>query len=334
VNMQAIPQNIWNKTERCFQEMQKEAFQLRLKRFGNDLWCYSPAMIYYGIEQHEHQDRHKFISVSITGSACQLNCEHCKSKILETMHFARTPEKLLDLARIQKNKGCENILLSGGSNKDGSVPLSGFLEVIDKIKNDLEMHVFIHSGLITEEFAQEVSRINIDNLMFDVIGDDDTISKIYHLDKKVTDFENSLRLVKKYNIPHVPHIILGLNYGRFKGELKALEMIRDHPPQALVLVVLKPLENTPMQDVTPPPIHQISRFFITARFSLPDTPITLGCARPIGDYRIASDIQAIDSGLNGIAFLSQEGADHAESKNLNLKFVDTCCSTINAKMFS
>ncbi|MHC1590497.1 MAG: radical SAM protein, partial [Candidatus Helarchaeales archaeon] len=307
---------------------QEEAFQLRLKKFGKILWCFSPSMIYYGIDQHPTQEKEKFISVSVTGNTCQLNCEHCKGQILHSMHHARTPERLLQLARSVHEIGCENMLISGGSDKAGSVPLMNFIDVIEQIKKDLKMHVFIHTGLISEEFAKEISRVNVDNLMFDVIGDESTIHEVCHLERSVSDFVNSMRLAEKYGIPFVPHVILGLHFGKFKGELEALKSIARFHPKALVLVIIKPLMGTPMEKIKPPTTERVARVFTITRMGFPNIPITLGCARPIGDYRVESDIQAINSGINGIAFLSQDGADHAEKKGLQLKFLDTCCSLI------
>ena len=331
-NIDKLIDKVWNSSNEIFLPIQQEAFDLRIKNFGQDLWCYSPSMIYYGIDQYSTQDRKKFVSISVTGTSCCLKCDHCNGKLLETMLPAMNSNELLELAWKNKEIGCESLLVSGGSMKNGAVPLSNYVNALKEISDNLQMKIFLHTGLINEEIIEIISKVKVESVMFDVIGDDETIKNIYHLNKNVADFDKALKLLKNYEIPFTPHIILGLNYGVIKGEFKALKMISNVNPNALVLVILKPLEGSRMIDVAPLSIRKVSRFFVISRLSLPSTPITLGCARPIGDYRVESDLQAIDSGLNGIAFLSQDAADHAEEKGLKLHFNDTCCAEIYTRI--
>ncbi|NHI94550.1 MAG: radical SAM protein [Candidatus Lokiarchaeota archaeon] len=325
-------EQIWNCPYKEFLTYQQDAFNLRINKFGKNLYCYSPSMIYYGIDQYYKQNRNKFVSISVTGTSCALKCDHCNGKLLESMHSAKESRELLSIAEQNKLKGCENLLISGGSTKNGNVPLWDHMDALKEITEKLKMKIFLHTGLPNEELINLLSEIKIESVMFDVIGDDETIKEIYHLDKTIADFDHALQLLKTKRIPFTPHIILGLNYGVLKGEFKALKMIAQSNPNALVLVILKPFEGSRMESVTPLSIENVSRFFVISRLSLPKTPITLGCARPIGDYRVGSDLQAIDSGLNGIAFLSQEAADYAEDKGLQLHFNDTCCAEIYTRM--
>ncbi|MHA1783887.1 MAG: radical SAM protein [Candidatus Helarchaeota archaeon] len=328
LSIENLIQDIWNCSNSELSRYQREAFALRLKNFGNMLWCYSPSMIYYGIEQYQDQQKNKFASISTTGKECALKCEHCNTKLLETMHPAKTSQELLDLAKQQKMNGCENLLISGGSTKEGLVPLWNHLDALKEISEKLKMNIFLHTGLINEDMIESLSEIKITSVMFDVIGDEETIKNVYHLDKTPADFDRALQLLKDHRIPFTPHIILGLNHGKIKGEFEALKMIVNSNPSALVFIILKPLPGSSMEGVEPLSIEKVSRFFTISRFALPNKPITLGCARPIGDYRVESDFQAIDSGFNGVAFLSQDAADHAEEKGLKLNFFDTCCAEI------
>ncbi len=332
VSIDTLTSKIWNSSETDIFTLQEEAFNLRVNNFGKDLWCYSPSMIHYGIDQYQKQDRNKFFSLSVTGTTCALKCDHCQGKLLESMHPAKTSQELIQSALNFKEKGCENLLISGGATRDGMVPLFEHVDAIRTIKEDLNMKIFLHTGLITEELIKELVDINIDSIMFDVIGDDETIKEVYHLNKSVSDFKKALQLLNKHKIPFTPHIILGLNHGKIKGEFNALKIIANVNPNALVLVILKPFEGTLMSNVTPLPIEIARKFFILSRLVLPKIPITLGCARPIGEYRVESDIQAIDSGINAIAFLSQDGADHAEKRGLTLRFLDTCCAEIYSRV--
>ena len=105
VSIDDLAQKIWHCSPEELNSFQEEAFNLRVKNFGSNLWCYSPSMIYYGIDQYQDQDRNKFSSISVTGTSCALKCDHCEGKLLETMHPSKTPKRLLDLARKFKEKG-------------------------------------------------------------------------------------------------------------------------------------------------------------------------------------------------------------------------------------
>jgi uncharacterized radical SAM superfamily protein len=244
------------------------------------------------------------------------------------MFPAETPKRLEALINNFVSKGTEGILISGGSRLDGTVPLLKFIPILKKIKEKYDLSIVMHTGLITQDLASSLAEMRVDAVMIDIIGDDETIRKVYHLQKTTRDFERSLELLDMYNIPSVPHIVVGLNYGKIVGELNAVDMISKYKPEALVIVALMPLENTPMQDTVPPKPASIANIITYSRIKLPKTPIILGCARPKGAHKISTDILAIKSGVNGIAFVSQEGADYAEKQGFKLEFNDHCCSLI------
>ena len=58
----------------------------------------------------------------------------------------------------------------------------------------------------------------IDVAMTDMIGAQDTIHDVYHLDRPVADFEKTLAALTATSMEVVPHIVIGLHYGRLLGE--------------------------------------------------------------------------------------------------------------------
>jgi uncharacterized radical SAM superfamily protein len=58
---------------------------------------------------------------------------------------------------------------------------------------------------------------------------------------------------------------------------------------------------------------------------LPETPVMLGCARPLGKIKADIDRAAVDAGLNGIAFPAEGVVAYARERGLRPKFVDACC---------
>ncbi|MHA1268963.1 MAG: radical SAM protein [Candidatus Helarchaeota archaeon] len=312
-----------------FKQYQDAALKLKLINFNRSLWFYAPSLLHYSIDQYHNSDQNQFIPISITGSKCYLQCDHCKSKILDSMYPAESPAKLYSLVKdFVLNKNCNGILISGGSSLNGSVPFLNYIPTINTIKSEFDITVILHSGLITHDLALALSKVNIDAVLLDIIGHDDTIHRIYHLNKNVSHFANSLRLLSSFNIPFVPHIILGLDYGEFKGELNALKLIKNYNPNALVLVVLMPLDDTPMSLTNPASPDKLARYFTLARFMFPNIPILLGCARPKGDHKVKTDILAIQSGINGIAYPSQEAVDFALENGFSIQFSNLCCSLI------
>ena len=136
----------------------------------------------------------------------------------------------------------------------------------------------------------------------------------------------SLDILEEQGIPTVPHVLVGLNYGNLGGELKALDMISQGKPSAIVIIALSPIRRTPMEGVSPPTPQEIGRVMVAARLGMRETPLLLGCARPLGAHKIETDRQAISAGANGIALISQEGVDFGRSRGLRPVFRDVCCS--------
>ena len=149
---------------------------------------------------------------------------------------------------------------------------------------------------------------------------------ILHLDLTVDDFDQSLALLADAGLRIIPHIVLGLHYGKFLGEHRALEMVSRHPVSTLILVVLVPLVGTPMAHLPPPPLQDVVDFFGTARLAAPTTPINLGCARPLGQMKVDLDQAAIDQGLNGIAYPAEGAIAYAQSRGLEPRLYEYCCS--------
>ena len=104
------------------------------------------------------------------------------------------------------------------------------------------------------------------------------------------DFDTTLERLTRHGLSIRPHIILGLHYGKFLGEYAALEMIKKYPVHALIVVILTPMQDTPMKDVDPPSTDEVEEFFQKARIAMPDSNILVGCARPGGEYKKIVDL--------------------------------------------
>jgi uncharacterized radical SAM superfamily protein len=144
----------------------------------------------------------------------------------------------------------------------------------------------------------------------------------------VDDFAKSLHLLTERAIPTAPHVVMGLHFGQILGEFQALEMIRDFPVRALVLVGFRPMPDTPFSTIKPPSPEAMGDLFAFARKTFPRIPVVLGCERPLGRHRRQVDRLALEAGLDGIAFPSEEGIQWAQTKGLRVNFIRDCCALI------
>lgn len=312
---------------REFEEALNLARRVSWKNFGKRIRFYAPSFMYYKTS-YFHSSPTTFPSISVTGSACALKCKHCNGKVLKTMFPAPTPKELINLCAKLKNKGAIGCLISGGCLPDGSVPLDRFAYAIATIKRDLGLTIVTHTGVIDLPRARRLKDAGVDAALIDVIGSDETISEIYQLKAKVEDYDRSLRALHQSGIPLVPHVLVGLHYGKLKGELQALKMISKYSPSAVTIIAFMPIRGTPMEKVKPPAPENIAKVLVTARLMMPQTPIVLGCMRPKGGHRMKTDKLAVEAGVNAIAFPTEEAIRLAESMGLEITFSSLCCSQI------
>lgn len=303
-----------------------EPFSIRQAHFPDEIEFYAPGLKRWETSEWKPSNPRRFLPVSVTGSACALQCDHCQSKVLDGMISVRAGSDLFELARELKAHGSEGLLVSGGSGRNGTVPHLPHLVHVPRIRDELGMKVIVHSGVVTPELAAGLAKAGVDGVMLDIIGADETIRDVYHLDLTVADFDRSLALLAREGLRIIPHIVLGLHYGQFLGEHHALEMVARHPVSTLILVVLVPLVGTPMADLPPPPEHDVTAFFGAARAAMPRTKVNLGCARPLGPMKVTLDEAAVDTGLNGIAYPADGIIDYARSRGLAPKLFEYCCS--------
>jgi hypothetical protein len=304
-----------------------DPFELRLRNFGRQIHLHAPGLKRYETEEFRQEDPDRFTAVSLTGGKCALNCDHCKASVLEGMRAIPSGRDLFQLAQEMAGRGNRGILVSGGMSIDGRVPHLEHLQEIVRVKRELDQKVILHTGLVDDETARAMKEAGVDGAFIDIIGSDETIHEVYHLKKKsVEDFERSLAALVGAGLTVVPHIVLGLHYGKMLGEANALEIIRRYDVSALILVILMPILSTPMRDVAPPPVEEIGEFFGRARLRLPKTPVYLGCARPGGPFKGKTDALAVDMGLNGIAFPAEGIVSYARERGLSPTFHESCCS--------
>jgi uncharacterized radical SAM superfamily protein len=287
----------------------------------------TPTFKEYATSEISGCSKNSFPAFSVTAGACALDCDHCQAKILEPMIPATTPEmldrKVRDLVLLQDLQG---FLLSGGSNRRNEIKYERYYPVIERLKRDFPyLRIAIHSALLDEPRARLMESAGVDTAMMDVIGSEETIRQVYHLGRPVEDFEATLAALCSTRMEVVPHIVIGLHYGRILGEATALDICARHKIHALVLVVIMPFYARPGTFETPA-TGDVGRVFLDARRRLPDKQVLLGCARPPGLHKRATDAYAVMSGLDGIAFPADGAVAVTEAIGRPYEQQHACCS--------
>jgi uncharacterized radical SAM superfamily protein len=271
--------------------------------------------------------KNSFPAFSVTASGCALDCDHCQAKILEPMIPATNPEllerKVRELIASQDLRG---FLLSGGSNRRNEIRYERYYPVLERLKREFPyLKIAIHSALLDEARARSMEAAGVDTAMMDVIGSNETIREVYHLDRPVEDFEATLASLCATKMEVVPHIVIGLHYGRVLGEPRALDIVSRHRVHSLVLVVVMPFYARPGTFQTPD-THEAGRIFLEARRRIPDREVLLGCARPPGLHRRVTDAYAVMAGLDGIAFPAEGTLAVAQAIGRPAVQEHACCS--------
>ena len=304
-----------------------ERASIEARAAGREIRFSTPTFKAYSSCELEGCGKNSFPAFSVTAAGCALMCDHCQARILEPMIPATSPgmleRKVRELVATQDLQG---FLLSGGSNKRNEIRYERYYPVIERLKRDYPaLKVAIHSALLDAPRARGMADAGVDTAMMDVIGAQDTIEQIYHLERPVADFEATLEALCATSMEVVPHIVIGLHYGRILGEPAALDIVSRHRVHSLVLVVIMPFYAKPGTFATPT-TTDVGRIFLEARKRIPDQQVLLGCARPPGMHRRVTDAYAVMAGLDGIAFPADGAVAVAEAIGRPAAQQHACCS--------
>ncbi|MDY1591121.1 MAG: radical SAM protein [Methanofastidiosum sp.] len=223
-----------------------------------------------------YPSKESFPSISITGEECYFSCMHCRGKYLKFMMHVNQKDiyqKAIEL----NDKGAKGMLVSGGFDQNGKLPID--YSILKKIKKDTNLIINLHSGFLTRSDAKEIKKSGVDAVSVDFVGSDDTIERILKIPFKVSDYENTVRVLTEEGVNFIPHICVGLDYGKVVGEYNAVEILKKYPIKNLTLLVLikNKLEKQNSFDYD---TQSIKDFFFYARNSFPGAKLSLGCMRP------------------------------------------------------
>jgi uncharacterized radical SAM superfamily protein len=261
----------------------------------------------------------RFPAFSVTGSRCELQCDHCRGRYLKGMRPLAGPEDLERAAAELVSAGGTGFLLSGGCDKKGRVPLSPYLGAVRRIKDRTDLKINLHTGLLDANEASALLESGADAFSVDFLQDRNTIRNVLHLEASPFDYERTLRLLSPSG-RLVPHVCVGLQSE--EGERATLEALSEVKISSLIVLALVPSKGTPLSYATVDP-RRVARFISAATQRL-DAPVLLGCMRPRADRWI--ELEAIEAGAAGIVNPSSAAVELALAKGLKIEEKEECCA--------
>ncbi len=269
-----------------------------------------------------------FLNISITGSRCSLQCKHCRGSLLGGMLEARTSGQLTHIVSKYSNGQLEGILVSGGFDKNGVLPLENVLEGIKKIKEENSLlKIYVHAGFVTEGMAQGLADAGVDGVLINVISSQNAIENVYNLrDRTPEDYYGTIRTLKRSGLKPSPHIIVGIDHGRIRGEFEAVEKVVELGVDSVVFAMLKKASSK--VDFGLPDIRddEVAGLVQHAKHLDPDLPISFGCARQPGPGKSMLEIELVKLGIDSIAFPAEETIRFALKNKIAHTFTQKCCA--------
>lgn len=230
-----------------------------------------------------------FPSVSVTGTRCELMCQHCQGRYLEGMAPVNGPDALFSYAIGLEERGALGFLLSGGCDGQGQVPLLPYVPVISEIKRATALQVNVHPGLMSEKEARLIASSGADRISFDLTLDQDVLRHRMHLDRTPQDNLDSFRALCRAAPGRVaPHVLLGA--GKEEDELEAIRLAGSEDVPCIILLSLM---GEKVDGWNGRLLRAVGAGAGTGR------PVLLGCMRPRGHPDV--EIDALKAGAAGIA---------------------------------
>jgi len=274
----------------------------------------------------------QFPSISITGTACLLDCLHCNRVYLKHMEAANTPELLVKTCGLHKERGAKGVLLSGGCDKDGGMlNLEKFIPAIKDV-HDMGLIIKLHTGLVDERLAGLIAKAGVDIASQEIVGDADTVKEMFGLHTALNRYFTTFKYLHDAGVPFLcPHLCVGLHFGKIKGELRALEMMKEaFVPSTLAVIVFRPTKGTKLEKSPAPDPHDLGVVVRRARELFPAAKIVLGALRPRSStrndpnkgIRYGLEAEALEAGVDGMEVPSNEIMDMARQKGMRIKRIE------------
>ena len=256
-----------------------------------------------------------FPSVSVTGTSCDLMCEHCRGYHLRGMIPVSGEDGLRELAQSLSDDGCTGFLLSGGCDGNGSVPIGRYAEVLKDRPQGLLVNV--HAGFISGKEAEDLASAGIGCFSVDVHQDRGEMRSVLHLDRDPEDYSELLDTLISTGVRVVPHITVGFGYNDLA---LSADLIRSKGLKDVVLLSMVPTPGTIVEESVLDADAVLQAVEILKEKGL---DVILGCMRDRSMRDL--EIRCIEAGVTRIANPSSETLRWAEDNGYTITERRVCC---------
>jgi len=264
-----------------------------------------------------------FPPISITGDRCQLMCDHCRGRYLRGMTPAPEPGTLRRIATRLEREGATGLLISGGSQEDGSIPLDPFIDTIRWIKESTSLRVNLHTGLLDRDQAGALVDAGVDAFSVDLVQGEEVLSDLMHLKVPKRRYADTLSLLLESGARRVvPHICVDLPGSRTEHELDALGLISRLDVTALVVLAFVSTPGTPFAGRPSSSERLIS--FVREAVDRLEVPVVLGCMRPRGRPEV--DVRCVEEGAAALAVPSARTVAMLRDQGYRVRRHHWCCA--------
>ena len=222
-----------------------------------------------------------YVSLSTSGTYCELMCPYCRGRYLIGMEDVSNPENLRKVMELYYARGARGFLISGGFTKDGYLIISeAHLRVLREFKvvHD-DVVISVHSGLMPKELLDEIWNIGIDFIDFEVPPSNDYLRNVKNLpERSVSDYIELIDHVTKYDRGFiVPHVVLHSKESTLSDELSVINELSKFKLRLLVVLIEISGSSKLSFDYT----FDIERIVTALRYSKKlFGEVALGCMRP------------------------------------------------------
>jgi len=257
-----------------------------------------------------------FPPVSVTGPECEQMCEHCKGKHLKGMIDVRGTPDLFRVVNDLSAAGAEGLLVSGGCDTDGSVPVVKEADAI-RYAVDNGLKVNVHTGFIGKEDAERLVNAGVEAFSVDVHQDPDIIRNILHLEVERDAYSETIDNIISAGGRPVAHLTVGFGD---EDLLRSAELIVKKGFDEAVLIALVPTKGTMTEKTL---VTEDEILEAVSRLMNMGLKVTLGCMRP----RTHRDLErkCIELGVRRIANPTRETVRWAKERGMRVIEMMTCC---------
>jgi uncharacterized radical SAM superfamily protein len=229
---------------------------------------------------------------------------------------AVTDEQVLRTAENILRAGGKGMLLSGGCDVRGSVPLPSFAGTIRKVV-DMGLEINVHAGFMTEDEASALVSAGVKEFSVDVHQDPVVIRSVLNLDRRPEDYCELLRTIIDAGGRPMPHITAG--FGVLDLYNSAL-VVKDLGICSAVLLTLVPTKGTMFEESFLTGSAILDAVDMMRELGL---DVILGCMR---DRSIRSlEIDCIKHGVRKVANMSRATLRWAEENGFTVEVDNRCC---------